>query len=153
MNNSARRKTETLGMHPGTAQNRLRKLILFHLVKRVGEDTCFRCGKKIESTDDLTIDHKESWSGKDAKLFWDVENIAFSHHLCNSLGADHHAGAHERGMATAAKTRKVGPEGTSWCTGCQQFLPITEFFKNRSGRNGWHWSCRACESKRHKKGK
>lgn len=146
INNS--RNKELLGMPVGTAQNRLRKMILFQLIQRVGEDTCYRCGRRIETVDDLTIEHKESWSGKDPNLFWDLENVAYSHHLCNSLGSDHSVGARERGLATAAKTRKVGSPGTSWCSTCQQFLPESEFPKNRSGRNGLNWSCRECEKKR-----
>lgn len=148
MSDSNRKNAEALGMPVGTALNRLRKMVLFDMARRLGEDVCYRCGKKIESENDFTLEHKESWSGKDPKVFWDLENIAFSHHLCNSLGSDHSIGARERGLATAAKTRKVGPEGTSWCTTCQQFLPVSEFGKNRSGRNGLHWSCRECERKR-----
>lgn len=148
MSDSNRRNAEKLGMPVGTAMNRLRKMVLFSLIQRVGEDTCYRCGKKIETVDDLTVEHKIGWSGKDTEVFWDLENIAFSHMLCNSLGADHHAGARERGLATAAKTRKTGPAGTSWCSTCQQFLPESEFPRNRSGRNGLNRSCRECEKKR-----
>ena len=69
MSNSSRRKAETLGMSPGTAMSRLRKMILFQLVQRVGEDTCYRCGKKIESVEELSIEHKEQWIGKDPQFF------------------------------------------------------------------------------------
>ena len=147
MNNSNRHKSESLGMPISTAMNRLRKLMLFHLAQRLGQDHCYRCGNKIESADDLGIDHKENWLKKGPELFWDLENVTFSHQLCNSLGADHSAGAHERGMASADKTRKVGPPGTSWCSGCQQFLPEADFVRNPSGRNGWHWYCKRCTKK------
>ncbi len=151
MNNANRRKADSLGMPIGTAMNRLRKMLLFRLLQEAGEDTCYRCGKQIESVDDLSIDHKENWLGKDSALFWDLDNVTVSHRLCNSLGANHSIGAHERGMASAAKTRKVGSPGTSWCSGCQQFLPESEFNKHRSGRNGLDWYCRSCDKKRRRK--
>jgi hypothetical protein len=144
MNNSNRRKKEFLGMPIGTASNRLRKMVLLRLLKRLDEDICFRCGKRIISSEDLSVEHKEDWLGNDPSLFWNLDNVAFSHRLCNSLAADHGVGAHERGMATANKTRKVGPPGTSWCSGCQQFLPLGNFHLNPSGRNGVHWYCRQC---------
>lgn len=76
-------KSEFLGMPHGTASAQLRKMILFDLVKKCGLDTCYRCGEKIESIDDLSIEHKEAWLGVDVKLFWDLNNIAFSHLNCN----------------------------------------------------------------------
>ena len=83
MDTSNRNKNEFLGMPYGTANNQLRKMILFDLVKRCGLDTCYRCGKKIENIDDLSIEHKKAWLGVDVKLFWDLNNIAFSHLNCN----------------------------------------------------------------------
>lgn len=58
---------------------------MFELAKKCNMDTCFRCGKRIDSIDDFTIDHKESWLlGDDpAQLFYSIENIAFSHAKCN----------------------------------------------------------------------
>lgn len=77
-------KRKQLGMPLGTAQGRLRKLILFDLVQRLGLDICCRCGKKIISADELSIDHKEPWLHVSVTLFWDLNNIGFSHHACNS---------------------------------------------------------------------
>ncbi len=151
MNYSNRRKAEFLDMPIGTAMNRLRKMARLRLLQRLGEDTCYRCGEKITSADNLSLDHKQDWLGRDSELFWDLDNIAFSHQLCNSLGADHSVGAHERGMASADKTRKIGPPGTSWCSGCQQFLPESDFVRNPSGRNGKHWYCKQCTKKQREK--
>lgn len=81
--NSNERKTETLGMPHGTATNRLRKNILFHLLKKHGENYCFKCSELIEEVEDLSIEHKKPWQGVSAELFWDLENIAFSHLHCN----------------------------------------------------------------------
>ena len=75
-----------LGMSIGTAQSRLRKMIMFQMVQKLGLDICFRCGKKIEKIEDLSIEHKIPWlnSNKPKELFWDLSNIAFSHLSCNS---------------------------------------------------------------------
>ncbi len=79
-------KSALLGLNFSTATQRLRKLILFDLLQRFGQDTCFRCGQQIEDTDDLSIEHKEPWQGAaDPKAsFFDLENIAFSHLRCNT---------------------------------------------------------------------
>lgn len=67
----------------GTACARLRKSILFHLLKQLGQNICYRCECAIDNIDELTIDHKIGWLDN-PDLFWDLENIAFSHSLCNS---------------------------------------------------------------------
>ena|SRR5712664_1866660 len=81
--NSNQKKDATLGMPHGTANNRLRKNILFHLLKKHDENYCVRCEQLIESVDDLSIEHIKPWEGISAELFWDLENIAFSHLHCN----------------------------------------------------------------------
>lgn len=83
LDNLNQRKSEALGMPFGTANNRLRKAILFHLLKTYDLDVCFQCGKKIENIEELSIEHKIPWLNGDATLFWDIENIAFSHLKCN----------------------------------------------------------------------
>lgn len=40
------KKDKLLGMSHGTASNQLRKMILFKCIQKLGEDVCFRCGKK-----------------------------------------------------------------------------------------------------------
>lgn len=84
-------KDKLLGMPHGTANNRLRKMLLWQLVVETGRDSCFQCGQKIEDVDDLSIEHKQSWQGaRDPKAaFFDLENIAFSHLRCN-IGAGTH---------------------------------------------------------------
>ncbi len=77
-----------LGMNPSTAQNRLVKDILFDFVVRMGEDKCFRCGSVV-SRDDFSIEHKTAWLDSDEpqKLFFDLDNIAYSHMKCNFAAA------------------------------------------------------------------
>jgi hypothetical protein len=77
------KKTQQLGIPYGTANGRLRKMVIFDLLKRHSENICFRCKKEIEKIDDLSIEHKEPWLDKDIALFWDMSNIAFSHLSCN----------------------------------------------------------------------
>lgn len=73
------------GVSFSTAYGRLKREILFDLVKKAGEDACFRCGKKIRHSGELSIDHKEAWGVSDdpKTLFFDINNISFSHTICN----------------------------------------------------------------------
>lgn len=80
------KKRQQLGMAIGTASARLRKMILFDLVRRLGLDVCFRCGKLIEAVENLSIEHKQPWLDVSPDLFWDLSNIAFSHLVCNCAG-------------------------------------------------------------------
>lgn len=80
---SNEKKANFLGMPYGTANARLRKSILFTLVKKLGEDICFQCKRRIEIEDELSIEHKKPWEGIDIELFWNLNNISFSHLSCN----------------------------------------------------------------------
>ena len=79
------KKKSQLGMDAGTAAHRLRKLIMFDLLKKLKLNYCYRCGAEIEKIDELSIEHKEPWldSADPLKLFFDLNNIAFSHLSCN----------------------------------------------------------------------
>jgi len=81
--NSNAIKTAQLGMPFGTANGRLRKMIIFHLLILHNENICYRCNRCIEFVEDLSIEHKTAWLNNDPKLFWDLSNIAFSHLACN----------------------------------------------------------------------
>lgn len=85
---ASERKKAQLGMPLGTAAGRLRKQLLFKMAKELGLDTCCRCQTLIESVDEFTIDHILPWYNHDVALFWDLDNIAFSHSRCN-LQHDH----------------------------------------------------------------
>ena len=54
------------------------------LAKKVGMDRCFRCKLLITDVAEFSVEHMKSWLWKDVKLFWDINNIAFSHLSCNS---------------------------------------------------------------------
>ena len=80
-----KKKAEQLGMPHGTACNKLRKLILFRLIQQLEQDACSHCGKPIVHADQLSIEHIKPWlDAEDPKvLFWDLNNIRFSHTTCN----------------------------------------------------------------------
>ena len=88
--NTNEKKTLQLGEPFGTAQNKLRKIILFNLLKKYKENFCFRCKKEIVEIKDLSIEHKESWLDSDNPIdkFYDLNNIAFSHLSCNCSSAN-----------------------------------------------------------------
>lgn len=90
----------------GTASNRLRKLIIFSLIKEGGKNICFQCGEIIENERDLSIEHKIPYldSSNPVQLFFDIENIAFSHLSCN-IGA--------------ARKNKVGHSKAMYAKGCR----------------------------------
>ncbi len=83
------KKNKQLGMNFSTASNKLRKRLLFALVQDAGLDRCFRCDKRIEREQDLSIEHKEPWLDSEDPVgkFFDLENITFSHLSCNSGAA------------------------------------------------------------------
>lgn len=86
MNNSNQKKTGQLGMPIGTASAKLRKQLLFGLVQETGRDVCFQCGEKIEEIENFSIEHKVPYldSEDPVGLFFDPNNIAFSHLKCNA---------------------------------------------------------------------
>lgn len=129
------KKSEVLGMPFGTASGRLRKMIIFRMAQRLGEDICFRCRERIASVDELSIEHKIPWLDN-VELFWDLDNIAFSHLTCNRPDSE----------KVGNSQRKIGPPGTSWCYGHEQFLPISEFRAHTSRWNGVDYICRKCKS-------
>lgn len=80
---SKQKKTLQLGMNPSTASGRLVKDTLFKLAVDAGHK-CYRCGKDL-IRDTFSIEHKEPWldSEDPAGMFFDQDNIAFSHLSCN----------------------------------------------------------------------
>ena len=132
---SSARKSAFLGMPHGMAGNRLRKMLLFHLLQKHAENVCVKCEKPIETVDELSIEHKQPWEGVSVELFWSLDNIAFSHLHCNR---------NHRYNSGGTKLRKVGPEGTAWCRRCKAFLPEREFSPHRSRWNGCQPWCNKC---------
>lgn len=127
---------EQLGMSAGAANNKLRKNLLFSCVRKLKGNFCYKCGEEIETVDEFSIEHKLPWEGRDAELFWDLDNIAFSHLKCN------------RPVVQKSGTpRKEGLEGTAWCSRCQNFRDVSHFHRNRSRWNGYDHQCKDCNQK------
>ncbi len=86
MSKSVDKKNAQLGMSVGTASNRLRKMLMFDLIVKCNLNTCYQCNCKILSVKDLSIDHKIPYldSVDPIGLFFNIDNIAFSHLKCNS---------------------------------------------------------------------
>lgn len=116
------KKDEQLGMPHGTAQGKLRKLILFYLIKKLNLNICYRCNKQIETENELSIEHKEPYLDTDnpVELFFDINNIAFSHLKCN---------------VNAARPKKMKhPSQRAYSKGCR-----CDGCKNEHRKNNSKW--------------
>ena len=80
------KKEQQLGMSLGKARRILESSLMFDLAKQLGLLTCYRCQKPIETVRELSRDHKVPWldSINPVELYFDINNIAFSHLSCNS---------------------------------------------------------------------
>src|SRR5271157_5396828 len=126
------KKAEQLGMPYGTASGRLLKRLLLRMAQDLHRDTCYRCGKKIETVEELSIEHKEAWLDVSVDLFWDLDNVAFSHRVCNVRA----------GRRDVPKLREqldeiridhvtTAPEAMAWCYGHKRFLKKDLFNANK----------------------
>jgi|TARA_R100000231_G_scaffold53647_5_gene45131 hypothetical protein len=102
------KKKKQLGMNPGTASNRLKKSILFSFAKKLGLNWCYQCGTEITNIHKFTVEHKTPWLDSDdpKKLFFDLDNIAFSHASCNYA-------------ASRSRKAKPCPSVTAYRNGCR----------------------------------
>lgn len=130
MDRSNKKKNDQLGMPVGTASNRLRKMIIFDYVQKCGHDKCFQCGEKIDNIDNFSIEHKVPYldSEDPVKLFFDIDNIAFSHLSCNS-------------RASRPGERFVKEHGTfiSYNNGCRCDECLNRVKPRRSEQNREHY--------------
>lgn len=85
MTSSNKKRNIQLGMSFSTAQNRLRKMIMFRLLQKAKSNVCFQCLDDILTVEELSIEHMIPWldSENPKELFFDLDNIAFSHLSCN----------------------------------------------------------------------
>ena len=84
MASNFKQKSKQLGMSFSTAQIKLIKMKLLETLIKHEENICYRCDKSINFIRDLSIDHKKDWYKNKTEMFWDLDNVAFSHRLCNS---------------------------------------------------------------------
>ena len=131
--NSNQKKAKQLGISYGKACNQLKKLVLFTLLKTLSLDVCFRCQGKIEDVKDLSIEHKVAWLDSESprELFFDLNNIAFSHLKCNSATKRH-------------PHKKILPKGMYWCWDCKQYKCKPSFPPSKERKNK---RCTKCASK------
>ena len=78
------KKQEQLGESPGKANHRLMKDILWMLIVESNRNICFQCGKEM-CRDTYSVEHKVAWLDKEnpKELFFNLDNISFSHLSCN----------------------------------------------------------------------
>ena len=133
MKQSSDKVTNQLGMSIGTATHRLRKQVMFDLLSKLKQNTCIRCNAAIETADELSIDHKVPWRGKDTQLFWNLDNIGFSHKRCNL--------PHNR-----SGSRKNTPDGMSWCNQCKQMKELNMFSLDNKRWNKASSYCKECKN-------
>jgi hypothetical protein len=132
---SNEKKTATLGMPHGTASNRLRKMLLFRQLKKHRENVCVRCNKEIETVEELSVEHIKPWEGVSSELFWDLNNIAFSHSRCNL--------PHKYSNGPAVTINNV--PGMNWCYRHRKHFPVDQFTFDRSTRTGLRQLCKECQ--------
>ena len=99
------KKRDQLGMNPSTASNRLVKDLLFKYATAAGHK-CHQCGEEL-TRETFSIEHILPWLDSDdpTSLFFDLDNIAYSHLKCNS----------------GARRWDIFPCGTvaAYCRGCR----------------------------------
>ena len=78
------KKSQQLGINISTAQGQLTKDILWMLLQETSRTKCFVCNEEM-TRDTFSIEHKESWLDKEnaKELFFNLNNISFSHLSCN----------------------------------------------------------------------
>lgn len=76
-------------MSLGKANAILLRSILFKLACETDNHSCYRCGKPIMTVAEMSIEHKVPWQDGDdpIRLFFNLDNIAFSHRVCNYRAA------------------------------------------------------------------
>ena len=86
MNNTILRKKEQLEENISSATNKLLRNLIFNFIKETNKDLCYRCNEKILTLREMSIDHKINWLDSDnpKELFFNLDNIAFSHLGCNA---------------------------------------------------------------------
>lgn len=105
MSKKLQNKISQLGMNPGTASARLVKDLLWKFIVDAGQDTCIRCDGKMRR-DNFSVEHVKPWMNSEdpVGLFFNLENISFSHQSCNTrklnesyMGERHGLLAHRNG--------------------------------------------------------
>lgn len=126
------RKSAFLGMPYGTASNKLRKMVLFDLLCQMKHNCCFKCKKEIENVDQLSMEHMRPWEGRSKELFWDLNNISFSHLRCNK--------PHKY-------PSRVIQDDKIQCNKCKEFLEAKFYHSDKSTKIGIYYICKKCRQR------
>lgn len=75
-------------MNPSTASGRLIKDLLWNFIVEAGKNKCYKCGQEM-NRETFSVEHKIPWLDSDdpKRLFFDLNNIAYSHLICNIKAA------------------------------------------------------------------
>ena len=74
-----------LGMEMKSASTKLMRDLLWQYIENSGETLCHACGEPL-CRETFTVEHIEKWldSEDPAGLYFDLNNISFSHQRCNT---------------------------------------------------------------------
>ena len=124
-------KSIRLGMSISSASNRLNRDLIYKLATDLGLMVCYRCGGSV-SRDKFSIDHKVDWLKSDNPIetFFDLSNVAFSHHRCNSSASSgkfqpgttfYQKGTYPSALREHNEARESPKCGTEsgYCSGCK----------------------------------
>jgi hypothetical protein len=142
-NDHNKKQEDCLGMPVSRANWRLRKLLLFRCLQRLGEDFCHHCGEQITDPDELSVHHIKPWRYDRPDLFWDLGNCTFSHMRCNKVDRPHRP----------VKKNPSAP-GMHWCSRCRVLRPVGDFspcYLRRSRKNNGSAWCRSCSQERRRR--
>lgn len=87
---------------------------------------------------------------KDGNIYnnalWNLElMLKEEHDLHHQNDEERRESKREVARKVGLGNRKVGPEGTSWCSGHQAFLPVECFTKSKNSWNGLDRRCKECK--------
>ena len=102
---SKQEKKKQLGMDPATASYRLVRDLLWSFVVKNEQDFCHHCKCRM-TRENFSIEHIKPWLHSDDPLglFFDLNNISFSHSSCNSSAARRPNKVHDS-LAEAIRVR------------------------------------------------
>lgn len=148
-----KKKDDQLGISHGTACYRLKKKILFHLVQQANLDVCYRCQEKIFDINAFSIEHKVPWldSHDPYEVFFDIDNIAFSHLSCNVAERRSDTAECIKGNKASGykrSKRAQSPPGQHWCSYGQHYTVLSNFTKNKAKFRDLESECKTCRSNR-----
>ena len=84
----AMKKRNQLGMNPSTASQRLARDLLYRYAVELHDLPCHHCNQRM-TRETFSIEHIVPWLDSDdpVGLYFDLDNISFSHDSCNKAAA------------------------------------------------------------------